>query len=140
MSLPLHGIVQPGACAALSPRHDQAQLPVDLNQVTAKNHCFGEGEAGIGSESEPHQDALAEIRSGCKSGLMSEHFSPQKGGARSNPNERMLIPSYVHMTQPSEPTRSPSKVLFDQACMSGARGSCSAILAHELGHSWRRVP
>ena len=37
-------------------------------------------------------------------------LSPQRGGSRSNPNQRMLIPSYITMTQPSEPPRSPFKV------------------------------
>ena len=36
--------------------------------------------------------------------------TPQKGGSRSNPSDRILIASYIPMTQPSEPPRSPFKV------------------------------
>ena len=95
MSIPCHDAIEPGARSLHPPRMvDPEQLPVESSVPGNDKY----GSAGDGGKSE------------CTSALMSEHFSPQKGGARSNPNERMLIPSYVHMTQPSEPSRSPFKV------------------------------
>ena len=49
--------------------------------------------------------------------------SPHKGGSRSNPSERMLIASYIPMTQPSEPPRSPFKVHT-----TSSRSTCAVLL------------
>jgi len=75
-------------------------LPNEINLLAADFKDSGERGGEVGARAgDKHSSA----------GMLG-HFSPQKAGSRSNPNERMLIPSYVHMTQPSEPTRSPSKV------------------------------
>ena len=95
MSFPCHDAIEPGA-RSLHPSGMVDQMQLLESSVPSNGKKYGS--VGEGGESE------------CKTALMSEHFSPQKGGARSNPNERMLIPSYVHMTQPSEPSRSPLKV------------------------------
>jgi len=59
--------------------------------------------------------------------------SPQKNGSRSNPNERMLIPSYIPMTQPSEPPRSPSKVSKPSSITQHAHNASFSILyAHQI--------
>jgi len=56
--------------------------------------------------------------------------SPHKGGSRSNPSERMLIASYIPMTQPSEPPRSPFKV-HTTSC----RNTCAVLLSGPA--AWR---
>ena len=57
------------------------------------------------------ENAIA-ISQGCDVSASTGTASPQRSGARSNPSERMLIPSYIPMTQPSESQthRSPLKV------------------------------
>lgn len=54
--------------------------------------------------------------------------SPHKGGSRSNPSERMLIASYIPMTQPSEPPRSPFKVHTPPPPAARALCACRALL------------
>jgi hypothetical protein len=56
--------------------------------------------------------------------------SPHKGGSRSNPSERMLIASYIPMTQPSEPPRSPFKVQTTSSC-----STCAVLLSGPA--AWR---
>jgi len=101
MPPPIPAVGSPNVRLA-SPRTaaEHTGLPNEINLLAADFKDSGErgGEVGAGA-GDKHSSA----------GMLG-HFSPQKAGSRSNPNERMLIPSYVHMTQPSEPTRSPSKV------------------------------